>query len=480
MSQFIKRLRRPQAFPWIVAGVAGAGLGVVVLFYARAQTLAAFEPEDGSLTAVTRTLVSGASGGAVVTFASGPTYYVESGGSDNNNGSSNSPWKTVQKAVDTVPAGAIVRVRPGVYTPFAVRRPNLRILAETGGTVTINGQSGARANIDITANDTTIAGFDIANCRVGTDPHLWDAFPARGNAGVWIDTADRVSVSGLAIHDSYATNTQGQVIGCAALVINDSVSAQILNNDMYRNGYGVMVRGPRSAGTLIQNNKIHDNNALIRNTVTSDNSNDDFGAVAIGFDTLTNTGRHTASNNTLYNNSGPSADYSSDGGGFEIYKASYVTMTNNTLYNNENVLESGTDSGYECQNNVFSGNTAGGKIAGSTVPRSVGMILRCNKDMQVTNNTFTGIDWWVFVIEAGGGTFGGTVTGLTITGNTITQKADKIYALLVQPSGKNFTISNNHLHSDSGIVGTDWNESIITSLGAWQSRTGLDAGSTWF
>jgi hypothetical protein len=46
---------------------------------------------------------------------SGTTYYVAPNGSDDNDGSLQNPWKTIQKAADAVQAGDTVYVRGGVY-----------------------------------------------------------------------------------------------------------------------------------------------------------------------------------------------------------------------------------------------------------------------------------------------------------------------------------------------------------------------------
>jgi Malectin domain/K319L-like, PKD domain/Protein of unknown function (DUF1565) len=46
---------------------------------------------------------------------SGPVFYVSTGGSDSNSGSSSSPWRTIQKAANTVSGGTTVIVAPGKY-----------------------------------------------------------------------------------------------------------------------------------------------------------------------------------------------------------------------------------------------------------------------------------------------------------------------------------------------------------------------------
>ncbi len=63
-----------------------------------------------------------------VTKADGSTYYVSSvNGNDKNNGSVDSPWKTIQKASDSVKAGDTVVVRGGTYKE--------KVTMKTSGTV---------------------------------------------------------------------------------------------------------------------------------------------------------------------------------------------------------------------------------------------------------------------------------------------------------------------------------------------------------
>ena len=46
---------------------------------------------------------------------SGPTFWVATNGNDSAAGSEADPWKTIQHAASTVPSGATVYVRDGVY-----------------------------------------------------------------------------------------------------------------------------------------------------------------------------------------------------------------------------------------------------------------------------------------------------------------------------------------------------------------------------
>jgi len=48
------------------------------------------------------------------------TFYVATNGNDSNSGSSSQPWRTLQKAANTVRAGDVVLVANGSYTGFQI------------------------------------------------------------------------------------------------------------------------------------------------------------------------------------------------------------------------------------------------------------------------------------------------------------------------------------------------------------------------
>lgn len=471
--------KRNQRIVGLFTALAIGLVGVLVMRFSKAASPAtAIEIEGTTLSGVQVVDVNGASGGKAIQFgAATATHYVDPAGNDTGSGLANEPWKTLQKAADSAPAGSVVTVRSGTYTPFKVARPGLTFVAAAGSTPTIQGQANLRGDIDITASDTVVSGLTITGCVPSTDAHNWDGFPAKGNAGIWVANADNVVISSMNIHDSHGTNTQGKPIGCAAIVVVDSVNTKVQNSEMYHNAYGVYYKGTRTAGSQTLNNKIHDNDVIMRNT--TDNNNDDFGGIAIGYDTVNASAGQLAQGNIMYGNSGPSNDYGTDGGAFEIWKASYLNMTGNTISNNENILETGTDGTADCANNKFTGNTASGLSAGSSLPHSIGMILRCNKNMLIDGNTITNVNWWTFDVESGG-SFAGSIANLTITNNTVSQAGQEpIYSVGVNPAGNSFNFGHNSFHSDSGKVGTDWNHVTYTSLSSWQTGTGLDTTSTW-
>jgi len=120
------------------------------------------------------------SGQAAVAVAAagdhGPTYYVAMTGSDKNSGADNAPWRTIQHAVDTVPAGATILVRSGTYNELVTVT---RSGSATAGFISLQAATGATPIIDgtglgipngqyglVTIKDSSfvrIAGFVIQN-----------------------------------------------------------------------------------------------------------------------------------------------------------------------------------------------------------------------------------------------------------------------------------------------------------------------------
>ena len=88
-------------------------------------------------------------------------YYVDgSNGSDSDPGTSSTPWKTIQKAADTITAGSTVTVRAGNYAEHVkVTRSGSSgalIAFQADGTVVMQG-------FTILADYIRVEGFEITN-----------------------------------------------------------------------------------------------------------------------------------------------------------------------------------------------------------------------------------------------------------------------------------------------------------------------------
>ena len=120
------------------------------------------------------------------------TYYVSSAGSDTNLGTQSSPWKTIQKAANTMAAGDTVTVLAGSYAFERVQvsksgSAGVPIIFQAQGTVVMKG-------FKIVANYITVKGFEIAN----TDYIRWNTGVS---SGIYIKGSNNIIESNY-IHDS--------------------------------------------------------------------------------------------------------------------------------------------------------------------------------------------------------------------------------------------------------------------------------------
>ena len=232
-------------------------------------------------------------------------YYVDPNGNDSNNGLSGSPWKTVQHAINTVPTGATIRLNTGSYAPFTINKANITVTKTPGASPVIQGQAGVQSTLRINSSNVTVSGLDVTGCVPNSSP-AGGGLENFGSSGVRIsDGTTGVTVSGMTIHDSHGTTTEGLLFGCYGIMVHNANSSTISNNNIYHNGYGVFViNGGRNS--QFTGNQIHDNDRIIRNTNAT---GDDYGGIGIGFTHVSATPGPTVSNNTIYTNVGPSHDY---------------------------------------------------------------------------------------------------------------------------------------------------------------------------
>ncbi len=195
----------------------------------------------------------------------GNTYYVSTSGSDGNDGSEGTPWRTIQKAVDSVVAGDTILVKAGTY--------NENVLIDKTATAV----SGTASNY------TTLRNFQSDTVII----QLGGSSTDRGNAGININ-ASYWRVKGFTI--------QGGNTGIRAGVD----ATKIIIEDNFINGYGDKGAGIELGGLLsgssfspvttvknitVQNNIIH-----VDTVQTQDRA---------GIESLTNNGGHVIRDNTV-------------------------------------------------------------------------------------------------------------------------------------------------------------------------------------
>jgi hypothetical protein len=195
------------AVTWLVNGIPGGApsLGLISntgLYAAPADVPAPINVEIEAQS-VAMPLANGAAAVTVTAAAAspGPAFYVATTGSDSNAGGEADPWRTIQHAVDNVPAGATINVESGVYNELV--------------TLTRSG-SAAAGFITVTAAPGAIvdgSGLPIPN----------------GENGLFtLDNVSFVRIIGFAIRNYRSNSAARDPIGI--YVIGAGSNIEILNN----------------------------------------------------------------------------------------------------------------------------------------------------------------------------------------------------------------------------------------------------------
>lgn len=183
---------------------------------------------------------------------SGTNYYVATGGSDSNSGSSSAPWATIQHAANVAKAGAVVHVASGTYGAVTTSisgtsTARIRFVSDVkwGAKIRTNGVSQMWYN---TANYIDIMGFDISGDgrlgilnmgsyvrMIGNHVHNIPA-TCGSSGGAGIDNANYSAsdddVIGNVVHD---IGTDFSVkCGTVQGIYHANLRGHILNNIVYR------------------------------------------------------------------------------------------------------------------------------------------------------------------------------------------------------------------------------------------------------
>lgn len=156
-------------------------------------------------------------------------FYVAPNGDDRNPGTLASPWRTIQKAADTLLAGDTVYLRQGVYAEH-VRPKNS---GQPGNEIAYLGFPGERAILDgqdVLLPDDLSGLFEIANrsyIRV-QGIHLINSGPFADNGAILIIASDHITVE-----NNTTFNTASSGIG-----VWDSREIVIASNTVERAGVG--------------------------------------------------------------------------------------------------------------------------------------------------------------------------------------------------------------------------------------------------
>ena len=136
-------------------------------------------------------------------------------------------------------------------------------------------------------------------------------------------------------------------------------------------------------------------------------------------------------------------------------------------------METGTDAARTpCDNNTFVRNL---NDAATTVDETVGMVIRCASNTLIANNTFVGMQSFVFDITNNQGTWGASIANLRILNNIISAPSEA-YAIETWPLPSSVVIDYNLVNRTSpGSIGSITGMGGTSSLSTFRAWSGFEA-----
>ncbi len=289
-------------------------------------------------------------------------YFVSPSGSDSNNGSMTSPFRSLPKAYSLASAGTTIYLRGGVYSPTSRIVLNksgtsanpIRVFAYEGETPIIDGTNESeqwRSLLEIPGSFNHVRGLEVRNASntgvaiLGSGQgNILEKLNVHHSGRVWEEG------NGIVIYDSSSNNL---ILNCDSHH-NRSVR-NVGNSDGIRQsgrGLGNILRGNRAyrnsddgfdlwngAPTLLEGNIAYENGYDDSFNRLGDGNGFKLGGNHSGY----TSGGHTLRNNVAFRNPLNGFDYNTGQGAFKLY--------NNTAYMNGPVMPGGGSWG---ENFVFS------------------------------------------------------------------------------------------------------------------------------
>lgn len=421
---------------------------------------------------------------SVFADAMGTVYYVATSGNDNNPGTLSAPWRTIQKASDSVRPGDTVYVRGGVYNEFV----NIKVSGSAeSGRITFRNYEKETPIID------------------GTGLSL-----SRSQALVQLSNVNFVTIAGFEIRNLSTSSSSADPAGIR--VKDGSSQIEILNNNVHHientskdgNGHGIHVLGNTSnaiTGLVISGNQVHhlitgksesltlsgniDGFSVTNNRVYENNN---IGIELAGFygacsgSCVDQTRNGVVSGNIVYriDSSGNKA-YGTGihaAGGIYADGATKVIIERNEIYNSDFGIELAsekrgkTTSGIVVRNNYIHDNYGAGLIMGGSSSSNGGASQNV-----IVNNTFVEND----SLGQGYGdiTLQWNNTDNQFKNNIIFSNSRKLSVNKLNSSGSNNQFDYNLYYNSTGTAGSQWKwvGKSYSSLASYKQGTGNDTRS---
>lgn len=268
-----------------------------------------------------------------VSQALGSTHYVAPNGSDSGSGTASDPWRTLQKAVDSMSAGDVVLVRSGTYAGARIessgRADAPKVIKAAPGEHVVLDRPGSRQrhdsiveveNFDSRVSYWVIEGFEITGAnRSGVDIRNSDYITVKdcdvhhngrsGRAtGIFLAFANFPSIEGNVSaynteHGIYQSNSGDDALIVGNTLHHNTASGIHLNGDASFGDDGIVSR------SRISGNVIYENGASGGSAINMDGASDSvvsnnliFDNHASGMSLFQADAAEPSSRNKIYNN----------------------------------------------------------------------------------------------------------------------------------------------------------------------------------
>lgn len=399
-------------------------------------------------------------------------YYVAVTGSNTNSGTLASPWKTIQYALNQLPANGILNVFPGTYLEKILIPNNNITLKNYSATLPVIDAGGIKTQNSILAinnkSNVTIDGIELQN-NIQNDAQ---GILVEGNGA-------NITIKNCKIHDIHfssnvnaavneTVNAQGIIVfgtnGTTAIT-----NLKIQNNELYncRLGYseGIAVNGNVN-GFEVTNNNVYNLTNI--------------GIDLIGHEGTCPTPANDQARNGLVKSNithNCIAAYSTSGGIY-IDGGKNIIVENNTSYHNGYGIEVGcekkgeTTDGIIIRNNVFYDNQiCAVAMGGFDYPSGSGKVINSS----FRNNTCLQND---YSNSGNGELYLSYSENSTIENNIFYTRTQNIlaFAELTQP-GLNFNYNTFFCQAGTASLTTDWNGKSYSGYTPFVTGTATNANS---
>lgn len=418
-----------------------------------------------------------------VSAAGGQTYYVSPNGNDSNPGTLSSPWRTIQRAANTLVAGDTVLVRSGIYKEFVTIKTSG---SKTNGYITFQAYPGEKPVID---------GSELS-------------MASGSNALIYINNAGYIVVDGFELRNLKTSSSSQSPYGIK--VQKSGTDIHLLNNNIHHiensssngNAHGIHILGTLSEplrNIRISGNEVHHlatgssesvtlsgniDGFVVENNIIHDNNNigiDIAGHYGACSSPCTDQARNgIVAGNTVYNidtSVNPSYSGNSAAGIYADGSANVVIERNRVFANDFGISiasekKGKNASGITVRNNYIYHNDQAGIIMGGSGTSNGGAT-----DIKIFNNTIVEND----VMNKGYGAiaFQYHVQNAKIANNIMYNRSKKMFVQKYNGSGSDITVDYNLYFRPDGENSSAWvwNDTSYRTWNDLKAATGFDKNS---